>query len=66
MQKRRRFKQSSSLKERLFSFAKEMRARASQLAPGPEKDELIRRARQADTASHLDEWANSSGLQPPK
>jgi hypothetical protein len=27
---------------------------------------LLRRARQADTAAHLDEWANSPGLQPPK
>ena len=26
----------------------------------------LRRARQADTASHLDEWINSAGLQPPK
>jgi hypothetical protein len=66
MQKRRRFKQSSSLKERLFSFAKEMREKASHLTPGPEHDDLIRRAQQADTASHLDDWANSPGLQPPK
>jgi hypothetical protein len=66
MQKRRRFKQSSSLKERLFSFAKEMREKAAHHAPGPEHDDLIRRARQADTASHLDDWVNSAGLQPPK
>jgi hypothetical protein len=66
MQKRRRFKQSSSLKERLFSFAKQMREKASQLAPGPEQDDLVRRAHQADTASHLDDWVNSPGLQPPK
>jgi hypothetical protein len=66
MQKRRRFKQSSSLKERLFSFAKEMREKASHLAPGPKQDDLFRRAQQADTASHLDDWINSPGLQPPK
>ena len=66
MQKRRRFKQSSSLRERLFSFAKEMRQKASQLPPGPEQDDVLRRARQADTAFHLDEWINSAGLQSPK
>jgi hypothetical protein len=66
MQKRRRFKQSSSLRERLFSFAKEMREKASELPPGPEQDDVLRRARQADTACHLDEWINSAGLQPPK
>jgi len=32
----------------------------------PVKDELIRKARQADTASHIDEWINSPGLQAPK
>jgi hypothetical protein len=26
---------------------------------------LIRRARQAETASHINEWLNSPGLRPP-
>jgi hypothetical protein len=66
MQHRRRFKQSTSLKERLASFANEVREKALQLRPGPEQDALLKKARQADTAAHLDEWANSPGLQPPK
>jgi hypothetical protein len=66
MQRRSRFKQTISLKERLASFAKEAREKASELRPGPEQDALLKKARQADTASHLDEWANSPGLQPPK
>jgi hypothetical protein len=63
---RRRFKQTVSLKDRLASFAEEIREKASQLRPGPERDALLKRARQADTASYIDEWANSPGLQPPK
>jgi hypothetical protein len=63
---RRRFTQTTSLKERLASFARDVREKASQLKPGPEKDELLKKARQADTAAHLDEWASSPGLQPPK
>jgi hypothetical protein len=63
---RRRFKQTTSLKDRLASFAEEIRKRASELRPGPERDALLKRARQADTASHIDEWANSPELQPPK
>jgi hypothetical protein len=63
---RRRFKQTTSLKDRLASFAEELKAKASELRPGPERDDLLKRARQADTASHIDEWANSAGLQPPK
>jgi hypothetical protein len=65
MTKRRRFKQTKTLKERLSNFARDTRERASILPAGQEKDDLLRRARQADTASHLDEWINSPGLQPP-
>jgi hypothetical protein len=65
MKKRSRFKQSQSLKDRLASFAKGVKEKASRLPPGPEKEELLRKARRADAASHLDEWVNSPGLQPP-
>jgi hypothetical protein len=64
--KRRRVEQSTSPQDRLTSFAQEAREKAAKLKPGPEQDELFRKARQADTALHLDEWANSPGLQPPK
>jgi len=66
MLKRRRSKQTIPLKDRLAAFAKEMVEQASLLPPGAEKDDLLRRARRADTASHLDDWANSLELQPPK
>jgi hypothetical protein len=66
MPKRRRFKQIETFKDRLATFAKLMRERASLLAPGAEKDELLSKARRAETAAHLDNWANSPGLQPPK
>lgn len=63
---RRRFKQTNSLKDRLASFAKDVREKALQLRPGPEQDLLLKKARQADTAAHLEEWVSSPGLQPPK
>lgn len=67
MPERRRFKsQASSLKERLTAFAQEARDRATELQPGAERDDLLRKARQADTTSKIDEWLNSPGLQPPK
>jgi hypothetical protein len=66
MRKRRRFKQETSFQVRLAAFASEMRERAATIKPGPEQDNFLRRARQADTALHLDDWANSPGLQPPK
>jgi hypothetical protein len=66
MQMRRRFRQKLSLQDRLAIFAKAAREKAALLPPGTEKDELLRKASQADTAVHLNEWANSPGLQPPK
>lgn len=62
---RRRVKQTTSLKDRLNAFADEARARARSVY-GPERDELLKKARRADTAAHINDWANSRELQPPK
>jgi hypothetical protein len=64
--RRPRVRQTTSLKDRLNSFATDLREKASRLPPSEEKEALLKRARLADTASHLDDWANSPGLQPPK
>jgi hypothetical protein len=65
MLKRRRFSQTVPFQERLAAWAKTVRDQAARLPAGPERDDLLKRASQADTAAHLDAWANSSGLQPP-
>jgi hypothetical protein len=62
---RRRFKQTQSLEERLAEEAKRLRAEAKLLPPGAACDELIRRARQAETGSQMSEWLRSPGLRPP-
>jgi hypothetical protein len=66
MLKPRRFKQTASLQDRLQAFARDVRAKAETLPSGAERDDLLKKARQADTASHLNAWAYSSGLQAPK
>lgn len=63
---RRRFKQFLSLQDRLVAWASKVRKQAAKLPPGPKRDALLKKAHQADTALHLDGWANSQGLQPPK
>jgi hypothetical protein len=63
---RRRFKQTQSLEERLSEEAKRLREEAQLLPPGAVREALLRRARQAETGSHLSEWLSSPGLQPPK
>ena len=62
----RRFKQSQSLEERLAEEADRLRKEAGAMPPGGEHDELIRRARRAETASQMNEWLTSPGLQSPK
>jgi hypothetical protein len=63
---RRRFKQTQSLEERLSEEARRPRAEARLLPPGAVRDEMIRKARQAETASDMNEWLRSPGVQPPK
>ena len=63
---RRRFKQTLSLEERLSEEAKRLREEAKSLPPGAEREALSRKARQAETGSHMSEWLSSPGLQPPK
>jgi hypothetical protein len=66
MERRRRFKQEVTLQDRIIAWANEVRAQAAVLPPGPERDELLKKVRQAETAMHLDDWANSPELQPPE
>ena len=63
---RRRFKQTVPLEKRLRVQAEADREKAKSLPPCREREDLLLRARRADTASHLTEWLNSPGLQPPK
>jgi hypothetical protein len=57
--------QDKSFRERLSAFAEDERKKALVLPPGPEKEAALRKIRQAKTAAHLDDWANSSGLNRP-
>ncbi len=62
---RRRFKHAASLEERLAEEARRWREQPELLPPGHEREELMRKARQADTACHLDQWLKSPGLASP-
>lgn len=66
MMKRRRFKQTLSLRERLDAYAADLRDRARRAASDADRDRLARLAGQADAASHMAEWLASPGLQSPK
>jgi hypothetical protein len=55
-----------SLEIRISQRAKDLEDQAWRMPPGHERDMLLRRARQIETASHINEWLTSPGLQPSK
>ena len=66
MQERRRFKEIEPLDKRLSQEVERLRKEARGTPPGVERDKLIRKARLAETASHMNEWLSSPGLQSPR
>jgi hypothetical protein len=63
---RRRFKHETSLQDRIVEWARDVRAQAAELPPGRDRDELLKKVRQAEAAMRLDDWTNSPGRQPSK
>ena len=56
-----------TFKQRLLQEAIRFKEAAEKESPGTMARELLlRRARQAETASHINEWLNSPGLARPK
>jgi hypothetical protein len=64
-QTRRRIKHTATFEERLAEEAKRFREAAEQEPPGMQRELLMRRARQAETASHMSDWLRSPGLRAP-
>jgi hypothetical protein len=62
---RRKSKQTDPLEARLAAEAERLREEADSLPPGAVRDEILRKARQAETGSQMSEWLRSPGLQPP-
>jgi hypothetical protein len=52
-----------SFEDRLAEEALRLEAQASRLQPGKERDELLRKLRQIDTAANLTKWLKH-GLRP--
>ncbi len=66
MLKRRRFRQTETLAQRLSQLITKLRKEAQRTPPGTERERLIRRVLEAESALRLVGWLNSPGLQPPK
>ena len=64
---RKRIKHPTTFEERLAEEARRFKEAAGEQPPGSKARELLlRRARQAETASQMNDWLRSPGLQSPK
>ena len=55
-----------TFEEKIAAEKAKLEAQVAKLKPGPQKDALLRKIRQLDTAAHMSEWLSSPGLQPPE
>jgi hypothetical protein len=63
---RRRRSVPHTFEENIAAEKAKLEAQVAKLKPGPEKDALVRKIRQLDTAAHMSEWLSSPGLRPPE
>ena len=66
MVRRPPIQQTSSPQERLAAVAARLRKEARGIPAGIERERILRKVRQAETALRVDRWLNSGELQPPK
>jgi hypothetical protein len=64
--KRNRRKQTVSFDERLQRAAEAAREAAVKLPRGPEREMMLQKASQAETAARINAWLTSPGLRSPK
>ena len=64
MQRRRTVPRT--FEEKIEAEKAKLEAQVAKLKPGPQKDALLRKIRQLDTAAHMSEWLSSPGLKPPE
>ena len=63
---RRRVVQTVPLIERLDQEAQRIREELKKLRPGRDRQEMLRKARQAEIAASITKWISSPGLKPPE
>ena len=52
--------------DRIAAEKARLEAQVAKCKPGPQKDGLLKKISQLETASHINEWLTSPGLQPPR
>lgn len=62
----RTLKQRTTPEEHLVQEAERAKAEAQTLPAGEERDLLLKKAQQAETAARIYKWIDSPGLRPPR
>jgi hypothetical protein len=65
MAERRRVNHTVSFSDRLKMEAKRLRLKAENKPSGPERDDLLKKVSQVETALRIANWVSSPGLKPP-
>ena len=55
-----------TFEDRIAAEKLRLEAQAAELSPSPQKDRLLEKVSQLETAAHINEWLTSPGLEPPK
>jgi hypothetical protein len=55
-----------TIEEKWHQQSEAAKSEAKKLPPGKERDALIRKARQLETASQMNQWLTSPALRPPE
>jgi hypothetical protein len=55
-----------TIEEKWHQQSEAAKIEAHKLPYGKERDALVRKARQLDTASHINQWLSSPELKPPE
>ena len=64
MQRRR--STAHTFEDRIAAEKARLEAQVARLRDSSKKDLLLEKIRQLETASHINEWLSSPGLQPPR
>ena len=54
-----------TFEENIAAEKAKLEAQIATLKPGPQRDGLLKKIRQLETASHMSEWLSSPGFQSP-
>jgi hypothetical protein len=63
--RRQRIKHMATFEQRLAAEAQRLKIQAKMMEAGKERDNVLRKARQVETASHINDWLHSPSLQSP-